>query len=81
MLLQTAGQTHIPTGIAGTLIHAQQVKTPPAYVIAEVQITDPVTLKKYRYCLDKVFNILHTVRIQDLKPEGELHGRRWRNRF
>ena len=34
-------------GVAGTLIHAQQVKTPPAYVIAEVQITDPVTLKKY----------------------------------
>jgi uncharacterized protein (DUF1330 family) len=34
-------------GVAGTLIHAQHVKTPPAYVIAEVQITDPVTLKKY----------------------------------
>ena len=34
-------------GVAGTLIHAQQVKTPPAFVIAEVQITDPVTLKKY----------------------------------
>ena len=37
----------ILVGIAGTLIHAQQVKTPPAFVIAEVQITDPVTLKKY----------------------------------
>ena len=34
-------------GVAGMLIHAQQVKTPPAFVIAEVQITDPVTLKKY----------------------------------
>ena len=34
-------------GVAGMLIHAQQVKTPPAYVIAEVEITDPVTLKKY----------------------------------
>jgi len=34
--------------IAGArLIHAQQVKRPPAYVIAEVEVTDPVTLKKY----------------------------------
>jgi uncharacterized protein (DUF1330 family) len=41
--------------LAGVLIgvadaratHAQQVKTPPAYVIAEVEVTDPVTLKKY----------------------------------
>src|ERR1700693_3347534 len=34
--------------IAGArLIHAQQVKMPPAYVIAEVEVTDPVTLKKY----------------------------------
>lgn len=28
-------------------IHAQQAKTPPAYVIAEVEVTDPVTMKKY----------------------------------
>jgi uncharacterized protein (DUF1330 family) len=35
-------------GVAGArLIHAQQVKTPPAYVIAEVEVTDPITLKKY----------------------------------
>jgi len=34
--------------VAGArLIHAQQVKTPPAYVIAEVEVTDPTTLKKY----------------------------------
>jgi hypothetical protein len=38
VLISTAG---------ARLIHAQQVKTPPAYVIAEVEITDPVTLKKY----------------------------------
>ncbi|MGA2607307.1 MAG: DUF1330 domain-containing protein [Terriglobia bacterium] len=35
-------------GVAGVrAIHAQQVKTPPAYVIAEVEVTDPTTLKKY----------------------------------
>jgi uncharacterized protein (DUF1330 family) len=31
----------------GGAIHAQQRKTPPAYVIAEVEVTDPTTLKKY----------------------------------
>ncbi|MGO9124362.1 MAG: DUF1330 domain-containing protein [Terriglobales bacterium] len=35
-------------GIAGTkAIRAQQAKTPPAYVIAEVEVTDPITLEKY----------------------------------
>jgi uncharacterized protein (DUF1330 family) len=35
-------------GVAGArAIHAQQGKTPPAYVIAEVEVTDPTTLKKY----------------------------------
>jgi uncharacterized protein (DUF1330 family) len=35
-------------GVAGAkAIHAQQVKTLPAYVIAEVEVTDAVTLKKY----------------------------------
>jgi uncharacterized protein (DUF1330 family) len=29
------------------LIHAQQVKTPPAYVIAEVEVTDPTNFQKY----------------------------------
>ncbi|MGA7914885.1 MAG: DUF1330 domain-containing protein [Candidatus Acidiferrales bacterium] len=31
----------------GRLLRAQEAKTPPAYVIAEVEVTDPVTLKKY----------------------------------
>jgi len=36
------------TSVAGTrLIRAQQVKTAPAYVIAEVEVTDPTMLKKY----------------------------------
>jgi uncharacterized protein (DUF1330 family) len=33
--------------VGGRTIHAQQRKTPPAYVIAEVEVTDPTTLKKY----------------------------------
>jgi uncharacterized protein (DUF1330 family) len=32
----------VSIGVAGaTVIHAQQIKTPPAYVIAEVESTDP----------------------------------------
>ena len=35
-------------GVAGArTIHAQQVKAPPAYVIAEVDVTDPATMQKY----------------------------------
>jgi uncharacterized protein (DUF1330 family) len=35
-------------GIAGAkTIHAQQVKTPPGYFIAEVEVTDPATMQKY----------------------------------
>jgi uncharacterized protein (DUF1330 family) len=35
-------------GIAGaTVIHARQVKTPPGYIIAEVEVTDPATFHKY----------------------------------
>jgi uncharacterized protein (DUF1330 family) len=32
---------------AGRAIHAQQPKAPPAYVIAELEVTDPTTLSKY----------------------------------
>jgi len=28
-------------------IHAQQPKTPPAYVVAEVEVTDPAGIQKY----------------------------------
>jgi hypothetical protein len=34
-------------GVAGGTIHAQQAKTPPGYVIAEVAVTDPATMQKY----------------------------------
>jgi uncharacterized protein (DUF1330 family) len=38
----------ISLGVAGAVaVKAQQVKTPPGYVIAEVEVTDPTTLKKY----------------------------------
>jgi uncharacterized protein (DUF1330 family) len=38
----------VSIGVAGAkAIHAQQVKTPPAYVIAEVDVTDPTTFQKY----------------------------------
>jgi len=35
-------------GVAGAkAIPAQQVKTPPGYLIAEVEVTDPATMQKY----------------------------------
>jgi len=38
----------ISIGVAGgEAIHAQQEKTPPAYVVAEVDVTDPAAMQKY----------------------------------
>ena len=38
----------VTIGVAGAhAIHAQQVKAPPAYVISEVDVTDPATYQKY----------------------------------
>jgi uncharacterized protein (DUF1330 family) len=38
----------VAIGVTGnSAIHAQQAKTPPGYVIAEVEVTDPTTLQKY----------------------------------
>jgi uncharacterized protein (DUF1330 family) len=35
-------------GVGGAkAIHAQPAKTPPGYVIAEVEVTDPATMQKY----------------------------------
>ena len=46
----------VSIGIAGAkLISAQQVKTPPGYVIAEVEVTDPATMQKY---VDKISETL-----------------------
>jgi uncharacterized protein (DUF1330 family) len=38
----------VSIGVVGArAIHAQQVKTAPGYVIAEVEVTDPAPLKEY----------------------------------
>jgi uncharacterized protein (DUF1330 family) len=38
----------VTIGVAGAdAIHAQQTKAPPAYVISEVDVTDPATFQKY----------------------------------
>ncbi len=38
----------ISLGVAGAeAIHAQQVKTPPGYLIADVDVTDAATFQKY----------------------------------
>jgi uncharacterized protein (DUF1330 family) len=33
--------------VCARTIHAQQPKTPPAYVVAEVEVSDPATMQKY----------------------------------
>jgi uncharacterized protein (DUF1330 family) len=46
--LALAVLTGIAIGAAGAeAIHAQQVKVPPAYVIAEVDVRDPAAFQKY----------------------------------
>ena len=38
----------LATGVTGAVaIHAQQIRTPPAYVVAELEVTDPATYQKY----------------------------------
>lgn len=35
-------------GVFGeVIVHAQQERVPPAYVVAEVEVTDPATMQKY----------------------------------
>lgn len=56
----------VAIGVAGAMaIHAQQVKTPPAYVVAEVEVTDPATMQKYAEKVPETlapFNGRHLVR-------------------
>jgi uncharacterized protein (DUF1330 family) len=48
----------VSIGVAGvSAIHAQQPKTPPGYVIAEVEVTDPAGMQKY---VDKIPETLAT---------------------
>jgi uncharacterized protein (DUF1330 family) len=67
----------VALGVAGaTAIHAQQVKTPPGYVIAEVDITDPATFQKYAEKVPETlapFNahyVVRTVKIQAVEGEA-----------
>jgi uncharacterized protein (DUF1330 family) len=66
----------ISIGAAGVAaIHAQQAKTPPGYVIAEVEVTDPATLQKYGEKAPQIvasFNGHYVVRGGDIQAlEGE----------
>jgi uncharacterized protein (DUF1330 family) len=66
----------VSIGVAGArAIHAQQAKTPPGYVIAEVEIKDPTTLKKYGEKAPQIvasFNGHYVVRGGDVQAlEGE----------
>ncbi|MGA2354154.1 MAG: DUF1330 domain-containing protein [Terriglobales bacterium] len=66
----------VSIGVAGVAaIHAQQTKTRPGYVIAEVEVTDPTTLKKYGEKAPQIvasFNGHYVVRGGDVQAlEGE----------
>ena len=46
--LAVAALAGVSIGITGAMaIQIQQVKTPPGFVIAEVEVTDPTTMQKY----------------------------------
>jgi uncharacterized protein (DUF1330 family) len=45
--LSLAAFVGVLIGVAGGAIHGQQAKTPPGYVIAEVEVTDLATMQKY----------------------------------
>jgi len=61
--------------LAPRRIHAQRTKTPPGYVIAEVEVTDPTTLQKYGDKAPQIvasFNGHYVVRGGDVQAlEGE----------
>jgi uncharacterized protein (DUF1330 family) len=74
--LELAVLAGVAIGVTGTAaIHAQQAKTPPGYVIAEVEITDPTTLQKYGEKAPQIvasFNGHYAVRGGDVQAlEGE----------
>jgi uncharacterized protein (DUF1330 family) len=66
----------ISIGVAGAeAIHAQEGKTPPGYVIAEVDVTDPATIQKYGEKVPETlapFNHQYLVRSSKIQTlEGE----------
>lgn len=62
-------------GWAGGVIRAQQAKTPPAYVVAEVEVTDLATMKEYGEKVPETlapFNHHYVVRSSKIQSlEGE----------
>ena len=80
-MLALAVLTGVSIGVAGAhAIRAQQVKTPPGYVMAEVEVTDPITMKKYGEKVPETlapFNHHYLVRsskIQSLEGEAPKGG-------
>jgi uncharacterized protein (DUF1330 family) len=62
----------IAMGVAGvTAIHAQQIKTQPGYVIAEVDVTDAAAMKKYgEKVADTMAPFNHHFVVRGGKPEA-----------
>ena len=62
-------------GLAGGIIGAQQAKSPPGYVVAEVEVTDPATMQKYGEKVPETlapFNHHYVVRSSKIQSlEGE----------
>jgi uncharacterized protein (DUF1330 family) len=66
----------VALGLAGArTIHAQQPKTHPAYVVAEVEVTDPANMQKYGAQVSETlasFNHHYVIRSGKFQPlEGE----------
>src|SRR5271156_5763871 len=66
----------VASGVAGaTMIHAQQVKAPPAYLIAELDVTDATTFQRYQESVAATlaaFNGHYLVRRGKIEPlEGD----------
>lgn len=62
-------------GVAGAIICAQEVRTPPGYVVAEVKVTDLATMQKYGEKVPETlapFNHHYVVRSSKIQSlEGE----------
>ena len=61
--------------LAGVTIRAQQAKSPPGYVVAEIEVTDLATMQKYGEKVPETlapFNHHYVVRSSKIQPlEGE----------
>jgi uncharacterized protein (DUF1330 family) len=74
--LALAMLTGLSIGVVGSkVIHAQQVKTAPGYVIAEVEVSDPTMMQKYGEKIPETlapFNHQYLVRSRNVQAlEGE----------